>query len=95
MDFFEKVGETVYNTGKTISDKAKEMAAIAELKGQINTCNTVIKKNYSLIGKTYYANNALNPEPEYMDMVMEIRNAQKKIDELQKQIDAIKEHSSI
>ena len=34
MDFFDKVGETVYNTGKTISDKAKEMAAIAELKKQ-------------------------------------------------------------
>lgn len=92
MDFFDKVGETVYNTGKNISDKAKEMAAIAELKGQINTCNTVIKKNYSLIGKTYYANNALNPEPEYMEMIGEIRNAQKKIDELQKQIDFIKDN---
>ena len=91
MDFFDKVGETVYNTGKTISDKAKEMAAIAELKNQINTCNTVIKKNYSMIGKTYYANNALNPEPEYMEMVHKIRESQKKIDDLQKQIDLIKE----
>ena len=91
MDFFEKVGETVYNTGKNISDKAKEMAAIAELKSQINTCNTVIKKNYSMIGKTYYANNALNPEPEYMEMVQKIRESQKKIDDLQKQIDLIKE----
>ena len=91
MDFFDKVGETVYNTGKTISDKAKEMAAIAELKNQINTCNTVIKKNYSMIGKTYYANNALNPEPEYMEMVQKIRESQKKIDDLKKQIDLIKE----
>ena len=91
MDFFDKVGETVYNTGKTISDKAKEMAAIAELKNQINTCNTVIKKNYSMIGKTYYANNAINPEPEYMEMVQKIRESQKKIDDLQKQIDLIKE----
>ena len=48
MDFFEKFGETVYNTGKNLTDKAKEMAAIAELKNQINTCNTVIKKNYSM-----------------------------------------------
>lgn len=92
MDFFEKVGETVYNTGKNLSDKAKEMAAIAELKNQINTYNTVIKKNYSLIGKTYYANNALNPEPEYMEMIQTIREAQKKIDELQEQIDFIKDN---
>ncbi len=93
MDFFEKVGETVYNTGKNLSDKAKEMAAIAELKNQINTHNTVIKKNYSLIGKTYYANNALNPEPEYMEMVQQIREAQKKIDELQEQIEFIKNNN--
>lgn len=92
MDFFEKFGETVYNTGKNLTDKAKEMAAIAELKNQINTCNTVIKKNYSMIGKTYYANNALNPEPEYMDMIQKIREAQKKIDELQEQIDFIKDN---
>ena len=92
MDFFEKVGETVYNTGKTLSDKAKDMAAITELKSQINTCNKIIKKNYSMIGKTYYANNALNPDPEYMEMVRKIREAQKKIDELQEQIDFIKDN---
>ena len=90
MDFFEKVGETVYNTGKTLSDKAKEMAAVAELKNQINTWNTVIKKNYSKIGKIYYANNALNPDPEFAEMVQSIRDAQKKIDALQEKLDVIK-----
>lgn len=90
MDFFEKFGETVYNTGRTISDKAKEMAAIAELKNQINTWNTLIKKNYSKIGKIYYANNALNPDPEFAEMVQSIREAQKKIDELQEKLDEIK-----
>ena len=90
MDFFEKVGETVYNTGKNLTDKAKEMAAIAELKNQINTQNTVIKKNYALIGKTYYANNALDPEPEYVEMIQQIRESQKKIDELEEQIECIK-----
>ena len=42
MDFFDKVGETVYNTGKTISDKAKEMAAIAELKNLLNIEPSII-----------------------------------------------------
>ena len=51
-----------------------------------------IVRDYSLIGKTYYANNALNPDPEFMEMVREIREAQKKIDELQKQIDFIKDN---
>lgn len=92
MDFFEKVGEKVYTTGKNLSEKAKEMAAVADLKGQMNTCKEVIKKNYSHIGKIYYANNALHPEPEYADMIQEIRAAQKKIDELQKQIDFLKDN---
>lgn len=90
MDFFDKVGETVVNTGKVISDKAKEMAAIANLKSQVNTCEEVIKKNYAEIGKRYYANNALDPEPEYEHQIKIIRNAQKTIDDLQKQIDSLK-----
>ncbi len=92
MDFFEKVGEKVYTTGKNISEKAKEMAAVADLKSQMNTCNTVIKKNYAQIGKIYYANNALNPEPEYEELIQEIRTTQKKIDELQKKIDFVKDN---
>ncbi len=92
MDFFEKFGEKVYETGKNVSEKAKDMVAVADLKSQINTCNAVIKKDYSQIGKIYYSNNALNPDPEYADLIQEIRNTQKKIDELQKQIDFIKDN---
>lgn len=92
MDFFEKFGEKVYTAGKNVSEKAKDMAAVADFKSQINTCNAVIKKNYSQIGKMYYMNHALSPEPEYEDMIREIRETQKKIDELQKKIDFIKDN---
>lgn len=92
MDIFEKFGEKVYHVGKGVSDKAKDVAAIADLKGQINTQNTIIKQNYSKIGKMYYMQNALNPEPEYEDMINEIRKSQKMIDDLQKKIDFIKDN---
>ena len=35
MDFFDKIGETISTKSKEVSDKAKDMAEIANLKGQI------------------------------------------------------------
>jgi len=37
MDFFEKIGETISVKGKEAVDKAKVMADIAGLRGQIAT----------------------------------------------------------
>ena len=46
MDFFEKLGDTITTKGKEVTGKAKDLAEIANLKGQIGTCEDVIKKNY-------------------------------------------------
>ena len=46
MDIIEKIGDTITEKGKVAADKAKELAAIANLKSQISTCEEVMKKNY-------------------------------------------------
>ena len=51
MDIIEKIGDTITEKGKVAADKAKELAAIANLKSQISTCEEVMKKNYLEIGK--------------------------------------------
>lgn len=51
MDFFEKLGDTITTKGKEVTGKAKDLAEIANLKGQIGTCEDVIKKNYIEIGR--------------------------------------------
>ena len=50
MDIIEKIGDTITEKGKVAADKAKELAAIANLKSQISTCEEVMKKNYLEIG---------------------------------------------
>ena len=37
MDIIEKIGDTITEKGKVAADKAKELAAIANLKSQIST----------------------------------------------------------
>jgi hypothetical protein len=46
MDIIEKIGDTITEKGKVAADKAKELAAIANLKSQISTCEEVMKKNF-------------------------------------------------
>ena len=54
MDFFDKLGTTISTKGKEVTGKAKDLAEVANLKSQISTCESVIKKNYIEIGKKYY-----------------------------------------
>ena len=46
MEILEKIGDTISEKGKEAADKAKEIAEIVSLRGQIATCEEVIKKNY-------------------------------------------------
>lgn len=90
MDFFEKVGETVVTAGKDVADKAKNLAEIASLRSQINTCEEVIKKNYIEIGRLYYEQ---YKEAEYNDFVEQcsaIANAKDGVEALEKKIRDIK-----
>ena len=62
MDIIEKIGDTITEKGKVAADKAKELAAIANLKSQISTCEEVMKKNYLEIGKIYFEQYSDMPE---------------------------------
>lgn len=65
MDIIEKIGDTITEKGKVAADKAKELAAIANLKSQISTCEEVMKKNYLEIGKIYFEQYSDMPEPPF------------------------------
>ena len=45
MAFFEQLEDTISTMGREVTDKAKTLAEIAGLKGQITTCEDIIKKN--------------------------------------------------
>ena len=86
MDIIEKIGDTITEKGKVAADKAKELAAIANLKSQISTCEEVMKKNYLEIGKIYFE----MPEPPFEKQCEAIKNSQRAIADLQEKIDQLK-----
>ena len=90
MDFFTKVEETITTKGQAAVDKAKELAEIASLRSQISTCEDMLKRNYMEIGRIYYENFGDMPEQLFEKQCRNIKNAQRGIEELEKQIREIK-----
>lgn len=54
MAFIEKMGDTLFNMGKDVSQKAKDMSGIAKLKLNIRAKEDFVKAQYMEIGKAYY-----------------------------------------
>lgn len=90
MDFFEKIGDTITTKGKEVSDKAKELAEIANLKSQISTCEEVIKKNYLEIGRLFMEQYKDAEDAPFEKQRKAILNAQAGVEDLQRQIREIK-----
>ena len=90
MDFLDKIGETLSTKGKEVSDKAKDMAEIVNLKGQVHTCEELIKKRYTEIGKLYYEKHGSMPDEDYIDACRDIENAQNAIVDLEARMKELK-----
>lgn len=90
MDFFEKIGDAISTKGKEAADKAKELAEIASLRSQISTCEEVIKKKYSEIGRLYYEQYADVPDAPFEKQCRAIKNAKDGVEDLQRKIKEIK-----
>ncbi|MCI8286187.1 MAG: hypothetical protein HFH89_00680 [Lachnospiraceae bacterium] len=90
MDFFEKLEDTISTKGREVADKAKTLAEIASLKGQIATCEDIIKKNYLEIGKLYYEEYSDVPEAPFEKQCKAIEDAQRGVRDLQDKIEMLK-----
>lgn len=90
MDFFEKVGETITTVGKEATEKAKELAEIASLKSQIHSCEEVIKKNYTEIGRIYCENYGDQPEEIFVKQCKAVQNARNGKKALEERINEIR-----
>ncbi len=90
MDFLDKLGETLSTKGREVSDKAKDMAEIVNLKGQVHTCEELIRKRYMEIGKIYYERHGSTPEEDYIDACRDIENAQNAIIDLEARMKELK-----
>lgn len=84
--FIESSGDKAYRKGKAAKD-------ILSIKGQISTCEDLIRRDFSTIGRKYYemyANDMENANPEFARQMNEITNAKKAIKDLEARIEDIK-----
>lgn len=85
-----KLGETISIKGKEVTDKAKDLVEIANLKSQIKTNEDVMKRNYTEIGRLYYELHGTEPEADYEEQCRAIENAQNTVNDLEEKIREIK-----
>ena len=73
MEFFDKLGDTLLNAGKDVTQKAKDVSGIAKLKLDIRSKEDFIKSQYTELGKIYYEKNkgADVPEKEQFERIEE------------------------
>ena len=90
MDFIEKLGDTISAKGKEVADKAKDQAEILSLRGQISTCEEVIKKTDLEIGRLFYEQYGDDADAPFEKQRNAIKNARIGVKELQAKINQMK-----
>lgn len=90
MDFFQKLGNTLSNTGKDIAKKTKDMSDISRLNHEITKQQEQIDRTYSEIGKLYFQNYSTVDYPELKELCDSIKEANQKIEDLKAEITQIK-----
>lgn len=88
-DVVGKVGNTVENGIKNVSDSSHKLNEKIKLKKKINTLDSEINKAYVEIGKKYFEFNSEAPAEEYADNVRTIIDCKEKLDLLKKELSAL------
>ena len=89
-DVFEKIGKTLTDTGKAVSEKTKQVGDIAKLNAKIVSSERTISDNYTILGKYYYDNHKDDAEDGALEFVNGITAALDAIDDMKAQILSLK-----
>ncbi|MFT4146924.1 MAG: zinc-ribbon domain-containing protein [Mobilitalea sp.] len=90
MAFFDKVGETISTKSKDVVKKAKDLAEISNLNGQINTQEEVVNKALIELGRTYYEEHKDIADDVHAAKMNKIKVALDRIQQLRTDINIIK-----
>lgn len=91
MAFLDDLKQKVLVGSKQVADKAKEMADITKLRGQIASEKGKIKEAYSILGQLYYEAHKDDPETEdFAAQVAVITTSTKAIATFEEEIERIK-----
>ena len=81
MAFFEELKEKAMDLAQTGVAKTKQLAEIAKLNMAIVSEEETVKKLYMEIGKLYYAEQGMAPDPAYAALCEQITAAKTTVEE--------------
>ena len=90
MDFFQKLGNTLSNTGKDLAEKTKKLSDTSKLNHEITKQQEAIDRAYNQIGKLYFDNYSNLDYPDLKELCDSIKEANTKIEEYKAEIIKIK-----
>lgn len=73
MALFNNLRDVISNTGKDVSEKAKDVAATAKLKAQITMEEGKLRGLYADLGKAYYENSEDENIEAYKDSISAVK----------------------
>ena len=89
MDFFNRLGDAITETGRDVSQKVADFTGIAKLNMEIRNREETIRKQYLEIGKQYFDLHKDDEEP-FFEEISVIKEKQQEILQLEMEIAAIK-----
>mgnify|MGYP002529134409 CR=1 FL=1 len=89
MDVISKLGESLTEAGKDVSQKVKDMTGIARLNMDIKAKESYISKQYAAIGEQYYELHKDDVEPLFEEMAL-INEAKEEILRMQNELADLK-----
>lgn len=90
MDFLKNIGEKVSETGKAVGGKTKQVSEIAKITYKITAEEKAVEELYAVLGKACYEAENAKAESPYFGQCEEISAKMDGIEELKKQLNAIK-----
>ena len=86
MAFMERMGDTLLNMGKDVSQKAKDMSGIAKLKFNIRSKEDFVRAQYIELGKAYYERHKGEEDNPEQARFIQIEEALEDIAQMERQI---------
>ena len=95
MDFFDELKDRAMDLGRAGMAKSKQLAEITRLSFQNASEEDAIRKAYQEIGKLYFAERGMAPEPAYVALCQRITTAKINIEENKARIAELKQESGV
>ena len=89
MGFFDDITKKLTMVGQEAANQTKNFAEKTRLNAKLSDEEKQINSIFQIIGKNYYEANKDNPNADYIDQILSVKDAYVRIDALREQLKAV------